>query len=266
MNKALLKATFKANYKVWIIMFAIMLMYSSIIISMYDPNSMEAWDSMLELLPVEILNAMNFNITEPTFLGYIAGYYYGFIIIMFPLIYSIIMGQRMIVRYVDNGSMSFLLATPISRKKIATTQAFYLFISTCILLIVTALLIALFGALMFPGELEFLEFFLLNLNTIGLFVLISSITFAASAIFNDKSQAIGFGAGIPIFFFVIDMLAGVNEKLDFLKYFTIFSLFNTDRILKLNPMIYLNISILFISGLLIYYMGIRVFMKKDLHI
>ncbi len=266
MNKALLKSTLKANYKVWIIMFGIMLMYSSIIISMYDPNSMEAWDSMLELLPVEILNAMNFNITEPTFLGYIAGYYYGFIIIMFPMIYTIIMGQRMIVKYVDNGSMSFLLATPISRKKVATTQAFYLFISTCVLLIITALLIALFGSLMFPGDLEIIKFLLLNLNTIGLFVLISSITFATSAIFNDKSQAIGFGAGIPIFFFVIDMLAGVSDKLDFLKYFTIFSLFNTDLILELDPLIYFNIIILFISGLFIYWLGIKVFIKKDLHI
>lgn len=266
MSLSLLKATFKANYKLWLIMFFVMLMYSSIIVSMYDPNNMAAWESMLELFPEEILKAMNFNIVSPTFLGYIAGYYYGFIMIMFPMIFVIISGNRMIAKYVDNGSMSFLLATPNTRQKIAITQAVYMLLSTILLIFITALLILLFGTLMFPGNLEIGKFMLLNLNIIGLFVILSGITFFASCLFNESRQAIGVGAGVLIVFFVINMLAGVNDQLDFLKYFTVFTLFDTEKIIQLNVIIYVHMMILYSIGLSFYFAGVKIFNVKNLHI
>ena len=266
MSFSLLKATFKANYKLWLIMFFVMLMYSSIIVSMYDPNNMAAWESMLELFPQEILKAMNFNIVSPTFLGYIAGYYYGFIMIMFPMIFVIISGNRMIAKYVDNGSMSFLLATPNTRQKIAITQAVYMLLSTILLILITALLILLFGSLMFPGDLEVGKFFLLNLNIIGLFVLLSGICFFASCLFNESRQAIGVGAGVLIGFFVINMLAGVNNELAFLKYFTVFTLFNTEKIIQLDSIIYIQMFILYLVGFIFYLGGIKIFNIKNLHI
>ena len=266
MNKALLKATFKANYKVLLILFLVMLMYSSIIITMYDPNSMDAWDAMLDLMPEQLISAMNFVLLAPTFLGYVAGYYYGFIMVMFPMIYSIILGQRVIARYVDNGSMSFLLSTPISRKKVAITQGFYVLTSTITLILVTALLILLFGEIMFPGDMELVPFTILNLNMISLFVAISGITYLASCIFNDKSQAIGFGSGIPIGFFVIDMLVGASDKLSILKYFTIFTLMNPEMVLDKDPFVFVNIAILLVIGFGAYVAGIIIFNRKDLHI
>ncbi|MBN2268100.1 MAG: ABC transporter permease subunit [Acholeplasmataceae bacterium] len=266
MNWTLFKATLKANYKVLIIIFLILMMYSSIIIGMYDPSSMEAWDAMLSLLPESLLKAMNFTMDEASFLGYIAGYYYGFIIVMFPLIYIAIIGQRMIARYVDTGSMSFLLATPNTRKKIATTQGLYLFVSTMVLLILTALMILIFGILMFRGELSIGRFIILNLNVIALFVLLSGIAFLASAAFNEVRLAVSIGAGIPFGFFIVEMLSGVSEDLSFLRYFTPFTLFNTSKILASDSIVWLHMGVLVILGLICYIVGVYIFDKKDLHI
>lgn len=266
MNKALFKATLRSNYKLFLIIFAVMIMYSAIVISMYDPNSMEAWEAMLSMFPDELLRAMNFNIIDPTLLGYIAGYYYGFIIVMFPMIYISIIGQRVIAQYVDNGSMSFLLATPNTRKKIVTTQALYMLLSTILLILSIAVLIYLFGLVMFPGQLDILPFVLLNANVIGLFVLLSSISFFASCLFNEVKLAVGFGAGLPIFFFVVNMLANINDELSILKYVTVFTWFDSSRILSLSPSIYLHMLLLYTIGFLFYLLGINVFNKKDLHI
>ncbi len=266
MNWTLFKASLKANYKVLIIIFLILLMYSSIIIGMYDPASMDAWDAMLSLMPESLLRAMNFTMDEASFLGYIAGYYYGFIIIMFPLIYIAIMGQRMIARFVDTGSMSFLLATPNTRVKVATTQAVYLLISTMVLLLLTALMVMLFGVSMFPGELSIGRFIVLNLNVMALFVLLSGIAFLASAMFNEVRLAVTVGAGVPFGFFIIEMLSGVSDDLSFLKYFTAFTLFNTSKILASDAIVWLHMGILVILGLGCYSLGIYIFHKKDLHI
>jgi ABC-2 type transport system permease protein len=266
MNIALLRSTLKANYKLWLIMLMVMLMYSTIIISMFDPASMAGWEAILEMMPQEILRAMGFEFVDPTFLGYMAGYYYGFIIIMFPLIYVSIMGQRSIAMYVDNGSMSFLLATPNSRKVIASTQGFYMLMSTVALLIIVALSIFIIGISAYPGDIDFVKFLMLNLNVIGLFVLISGISFLASCIFNETRSAAGFGAGIPIGFYVIHMLANAADDLSFFRFFTIFSLFDTDRILELDPLIYVQMITMYVFGIALYLIGIKIFVKKDLPI
>jgi ABC-2 type transport system permease protein len=266
MNFILLKATIKANYKLLLIMLAIMVMYSTIIVSMYNPDSMESWQAMLEMFPEEVLRAMNFNILDPTFLGYIAGYYYGFIMIMFPMVYVSIMGQRLIARLVDDGSMSFLLATPNSREKIASTQGFYLLLSTTFLITAVACLLAIVGGFLFPGSLTLLPFIVLNINVIALFALLSGISYLASCVFNEVKHATLWGAGIPALFFIINMLANVNDKLSFLRYFTVFSLFDTEKILEKNPVVLFNIVVLLLSGLLCYGLGIIIFKRKDLHI
>lgn len=266
MSWTLFKATLKANYKVFIVIFLILMLYSSIIIGMYDPASMDAWDAMLSLMPESLLKAMNFTMDEASFLGYVAGYYYGFIIVMFPLIYIAIIAQRMIARFVDTGSMSFMLATPMTRKKVAITQGLYLLISTTTLLLLTMGMIMLFGVSMFPGELSIGRFLVLNLNVMALFVLLSGIAFIASAVFNEVRLAVMVGAGIPFGFFIIEMLSGVSDDLSFMKYFTAFTLFNTSKVISSDPIVWLNIGVLLILGMLCYGIGVYVFHKKDLHI
>jgi ABC-2 type transport system permease protein len=266
MNKALLKTTFKSNYIMLIIFFLVLLMYSSIIIGMFDPDNLNAWDSILELYSQEMLNAMGFQLIEASLFGFIAGYLYGFIMLMFPMIYIIILGPRMIVRYVDSGSMSFLLSTPNTRQKIAVTQAFYMSVSIIGLIVIINLVNLVFSELMFPKQMNLYSYFLLNLNLIALLSLLGAISFLSSCLFNDSRLASGVGSGIPIGFFAINMLSNVSEDLNFLKYFTVFSLFDSNHAAIQSNRVYLNVAILLISSLVLYFIGISIFKKKDLHI
>jgi ABC-2 type transport system permease protein len=50
-------------------------------------------DAYLALLPQEMVRGMNFSMIEPNLTGYMAGYFYGFLILLFPLIYSDHHGQ-----------------------------------------------------------------------------------------------------------------------------------------------------------------------------
>ena len=46
-----------------------------------------------------------------------------------PLVFSIMLANKLIMGYIDNGSMAYLIATPNTRFKIVFTQALFLIIS-----------------------------------------------------------------------------------------------------------------------------------------
>ena len=79
-------------------------------------------------------------------------------------------------------------------------------------------------------------------------------------------QYYAFGAGIPLCFYLIKMLANMGEKLDVMKYFTIFSLLPTDLIVAKDPqVIFYNIA-LAVIGIVLFTGGILVFNRKDFSI
>ena len=46
-----------------------------------------------------------------------------------PMVFSIMLANKLIMGYIDNGSMAYLIATPNTRFKIVLTQALFLIIS-----------------------------------------------------------------------------------------------------------------------------------------
>jgi len=260
----LLKSNIRSNFVIFLIFVAIMMMYLSIITSMYDPEIIGAMDAYLELLPQEMVRAMNFSMIEPNLTGFMAGYFYGFLILLFPLIYTAIMANRAIAGYVDSGSMGFLLSTPNPRWKIALTQAYFLIASIKLLILVTMLMGILISSALFPGELDLWRFVLLNIGAILLYFAISGIGFFASCLFNETRFSLALGAGLPLMFLLMKMLADVDEKLAGIGRASLISLFNPKAILALDSSVLPSFIALFAIGLVLYAAGIVVFSKKDL--
>ncbi len=82
-SKPLFKATIKQNYIVFIIILAVLMFYLSIIIQMFDPSTQDTLDEMLKVLPQGLVSAMGFSDAGTTLLGFVASYFYGFLIINF---------------------------------------------------------------------------------------------------------------------------------------------------------------------------------------
>jgi ABC-2 type transport system permease protein len=260
----LLKSTIRSNLVVFIIFLAILTMYLGIIASMYDPEVIGAMDAYIELLPQEIVRGMNFNMVEPNLTGFLAGYFYGFLILLFPLIYTAIMANRAIASYVDSGSMGFLLSTPNPRWKIALTQAVFLLGSIKLLILFTAVVGVVISEAMSPGELDIWRFVLLNIGTILLYYAISGIGFFASCLFNETSRSLALGAGLPVLFLLMKLLSDVDERLSGIGRASLISLFDPAAILARDSSMLPSFLALFAIGTILYAAGIWVFVKKDL--
>jgi ABC-2 type transport system permease protein len=124
MSFTLLKAVFKKNWTLLLIFFGALTMYMAVMVSMYDPSDMEALTSMLKLFPAELMKAMGFSELITDLTGYLASWLYGLLMFGFPMVYCIILGNRLVVKMVDNSSFAYLLSTPNSRVKLLLHKVF----------------------------------------------------------------------------------------------------------------------------------------------
>lgn len=262
-SKPLLKATIKQNYIVFIIIVAVLMLYLPIIITMFDPSTQESLNEILKVMPQGMIAAMGFDEIGGTLLDFIGIYFYGFLILLLPMIYTIIVCNRSIASHVDKGSMAYLLSTPNARNKIVKTQAFFIIISITIMIGITTVVGISISNIAYPGELDVSKFLLLNLGALLLYYALTGIGFFSSCLFNDTKNSLMIGAGLPVVFLVIQMISDVGEKTSFLKYFTIFSLFDSDKIIKGDVFLPQFIT-LFIIGIVMYEIGFYVFRKRDL--
>ena len=261
----LLKRTIKANYKILIIFASVLTMYFSIIITMFDPATQDSLKEMMKILPKELISAFGFAFSETSLTGFMSSYLYGMLMLVFPMIYEIIVSINLVAKYVDKGSMAYLISTPNTRVKVVLTQMFFMLGSLLVLIAyITGLGIAISEAA-FPGELDIPKFLLLNAGALLIHFSISSIAFFASCVFSEKRNVTAVASGIPIAFFIIQMLANVGGDLKFLENFTIFSLFDTNAIIN-GDSVLLPFMVLIIITAVLYSGGIAIFHKKDLSI
>lgn len=77
---------------------------------------MIVWDKVLTTLP-----------------GCLAGEFYGLFYVIILAIYTVCAGTKLMAHLIDNGSTAHLLATPVSRTKIAVTQAIPLIVGIIVI-------------------------------------------------------------------------------------------------------------------------------------
>lgn len=266
MNKTLFMSNIKSNWGIFAFIAGMILVYVTTSVALFDPESTEAMIAIFEMLPEGMMKAFGFDNLSTDLTAYLGGYLYGFILLIFPLIYTVILANKLIAKHVDSGSMAYLLATPNSRIEIVLTQAIYLILSTFVLLLFELIVLIGLAEILFPGMLEIGKFLSLNLLTFLVLVIVGGISFLFSCIFNDTKNSIAFGAGVPIVFFVLKMVSEISESVEFLKYFSIYSLVDPERIMNDGSYTAIVCLILVVIGILLYGGAIYIFNKKSIAI
>lgn len=262
-SKPLLKATIKQNYIVLLIIIGVLMVYLPIIVIMYNPDFQDSLSEMMKILPKQMTAAMGFLGETNTLLNFIATYFYGLLILLLPMIYTIVVANRTIAYLVDKGSMAYLLSTPNARLKIAVTQATYLLTSiTLIIAFVTAVGIAICH-MMFPGALDIPGFLILNVGALLLYYALTGIGFFASCLFNDTKNSLMVGGGLPVAFLLFQMISDVGDKADILKYFSLYTLFDPGKIVSGEGYV-VSMIVLAVIAVVMYAAGILSFCKRDL--
>jgi len=266
MNKTIFLASLKANWKLLLTTFSLLLIYQSTIMGMYNPEDTGAMTDLVASLPEGLVTALGYDGLASDLGSFIGTYLYGFIFLIIPLIYIVPIANNLVTRHIDRGSMVYMLATPNTRPKIALTQGVFLYSSTIILLLVSTLTGILIAEALVPGELAIGNYLLLNLVTISMNVVLCGIAFLASCIFSESRQTIAVGVGVPLVFLMLQMTSAFGEKLEFLKYLTLFTVIDVQKIFANHAYAWWSSLIMLAVAGLLMLISIKVFDKRSLNI
>ncbi|MDR2524727.1 MAG: ABC transporter permease [Oscillospiraceae bacterium] len=260
----LYKREMKKSILTLVIFGALMTLYVSVIIGMFDPALMGSLDEWADIMP-ELMAAVGMSAGATTLIGFMSSYLYGFILLVIPMVFTILRANALVAKYVDSGAMVALTAAPVKRGAIAFTQMKAL-VTGIIALVAYAATVELICASKFPGELVVGDLLVLNLGLLCLQLFIGGICFFASCLFNETKHSIAVGAGVPALMFILKMLSNTGEAAKKAKYFTFFTLFNPDGIIAGKASAIAGMIALFAGACALFIAAVTVFSKKDLHI
>lgn len=266
MNKTLFLVNLKSNWGIMLFVALFLMIYVGTAVTMYDPESIDTMEQMFQLLPEGMLKAFGFDNLGTDLTGYLGHYLYGFIAIVFPLIYLIITSNKLVAKHVDSGSMAYLLTTPATRISVAVTQAVSLVFGLVVIFVVDVGILIALCLSMYPGLLDVGRFLVLNFTTLMALIVAGGVGFFFSCLFNDARYSLALGGGIPIAFFVFKMVSEIGEELASLKYLSLFSVVHIDKILE-DPTYGVGVGlILFGVAVALYASATVVFNRKSLAI
>lgn len=261
-NKALLLKELKGLIKLLAIFAAILTLYISMIIAMYDPSIIGTINQFRETMP-ELMAIVGMNGTSDSLTGFMISYLYGFILLMFPMIFSFFCAYKLVGKYIDKGSLSVLLSAPVSRLSIILTETAAAVIGLLILLLYITATELVCSVIQFPDETEIAGLLQINFGLFALHLFILGIGFLCAVSFNDLKGSIGAGAGIPVLSYVITMLGNAGEKTAAFRYLSFFSLYDPSGLVREEPAAYIGTAVLLTGAWLLFGLSAVIFSKRD---
>ncbi|MCA0756357.1 ABC transporter permease subunit [Paenibacillus sp. N4] len=262
MNKALFVSSFQRTAKLYGIFTALILFYLIVIIGMYT-SSVEA--DPFEMLPEGMKDAFGLGAGMNGLTGFVASSFYGVSFVIFMMILCIMAANQLMAHLVDRGSMAYLLSTPVSRRKIATTQAAVL-ITGLFALTGIALGAGLLAAPLLAEQAEFDRHAFVQLNVTGflLFFVISGYSFLFSSLFNDAKHSLAASGGLSVLFYMIHLIGNMTDNHEWLDYLTPLSLFEPAAIAAGEVNVALHAVSLGAAGIALYASAVYLFSRRDL--
>lgn len=263
MNKALFLRELRAQWKLAALFAAVLSLYIGMIIRLFDPDLGRGIAALSSAMP-QLFAAFGMMGPVGTLTQFMANYLYGFLLVVLPMLMILILCVRLLARYVDSGAMACLLATPASRAQIVRTQGSVLLLFVAALQVYVTALGAICAQVMFPGALDGWAFLRLNAATLGLHVFLYGICFFPACVFDRIRNASGIPGALLIAFVLLQMLAQMGEKLDFLRFLTPLTLYDPDGILAGKDGAAVGAAVLALSGLALMHAGVECFKRRDL--
>jgi ABC-2 type transport system permease protein len=226
----------KANVKslvIWsaIVTFLIMIAVAKFSAFAGNPEML----AMLDSIPPAMLDAMNmraFNLTT------LSGFY-GLMFIYFGLMGAIaaaMWGSDIISKEERNKTVEFSLVLPVSRSRVITAKALAALVN-CILFVLITWAVSLLAVQTYNPDRAFLEFLALEMQAMFMIELIFlAVGLLLGCAMKQYKRSASTAVAIILATYFMSIISGMQEKLDFLKYFTPFKYFDAGELFRSGKM------------------------------
>lgn len=216
----------KVNFKSFIIWLSVLIVIFLVVYLIYpyiiNDGAISKMDEMMEMFPEGMLKAFNMDIISmSTAYGWLKTEGFTFILLIIGM-YSSYLGGTILLKEESDKTIEYLGSLPIKRSSIVTSKVlvglFYI--------IMMVALLGLFNyiALTLSGDLNTKEFILLSIIPLLVALPLFSLSLFISTFMHKTKKIIGLSIGMVFIFYVISTLSEISEKVEKLKYFSLYTL------------------------------------------
>lgn len=257
MIKRELKYNFK-SFLIWtIITLVIFLVVFLVYPSITNSDNIKMMDEMMKLFPPEVLKAFNMDIASiDTAYGWLKTEGYIFVLLITGC-YGAILGTNILLKEENDKTIEYLNSLPIKRNNIVINKT----IVGLIYIIILIILLGIFNyiGLSLSGDFDKKQYLLLSMTPLFPTILTYFICLFLSTLTHKSKKMLGVSLGFVLISYILQTISTISESVEFLKYFSVFTLADTRNIITkttLNPtMILITIvlsSIFFILTIINY--------------
>ena len=256
----------KANLKslvIWSVIIALLIFMAAAKFTAFagDPEMLKIMDSLPPAM-LDVFNMRAFNLTT------ISGFY-GIMFIYFGLmgaIASAMWGSDIISKEERDKTVEFSLVLPVSRSRVITAKALAALVN-CVAFVLITWGMSLVAVQSFNPDQAFNSYLALQMRAMFVIELIFlSLGLLLGCVMKQYKRSASIAVGIILATYFMSIVSGMQEKLDFLKWFTPFKYFDAADLFHTGQM---NSTYLLISlGIIVVCVALAYFTynKRDLYI
>lgn len=268
MNRALFRAMLKQHGKKMAKLSTGIILYESLLTWVYPALSENpAITQIAESIPSAVKTV--FGVSEEarvdTFEAFISAQFFARIWVMLMALYNVETANELLAKLVDDGSLAFLLSTPVPREELFSTQALLLLTANALLVLAT--LTGLYcGAYRFGISINRWRYFRFGILGFAFYTLIGAYSLFFSAWLTEGEHALTFAAGLTLAFYALDVAGGLSDTLSWTRKLSLFQWYKPQEVLEgtVDPAV--SILGLTAGAVILFNLGIQVFKEKDLAI
>src|SRR5690625_917536 len=230
-------------------------------------SSDDSYADLLEVMPKEMLDAIGMTGNIANFNDYLNMNFYNSIYLYVLMAFTIVFIAKLVAKPMGDTSLVYYLNSSVSRTQFLGSQIIT-FIIGLIFMVVFSVLSVILSKWIFVQDLsfEYTNFLKMNVTIIMIFFLLGSICFLINTLVNNNSEAVAYSALLIGLQYILDIFNNISGELGTLKYLTVFSIYNTDKIYNDYTYFVLSSLIMLIAGVIFYITSFIQFKRRDLNL
>lgn len=252
----MIKREFKCNFKSFCLWMGVLIGMFLIVYIIYPfimtDEAMKSIDEMVKTFPESIMKAFNMDVSSiSTTYGWVKSEGLMYMLIVIGL-YASNLGYNIVLKEEYDKTIEYLSFVPVRRNDILTSKIIvgvsYIVLMTVILCLFN------FFALLVSSSFDVKEFLLLSVGPILVGIPLFFINMYIATFTLKPKKSIGIGLSLVLIFYIISIVSELSENVNFMKYFSIYTLADTRNIIDTSSLsiiciiISIGLSLLFMSG------------------
>lgn len=223
------------------------------------------YTEMLDTIPEQLRQALGVSGDQTQYFGFLTANYYNSLHLYFMMALVLLLGHRLVSKPIDDTSLNYFLNGALPRASYLIARlVFFLLASVGIAVVSLASMVL--GQLVFDwgSPIEWRGMVVLNVNLLVLFLFLGSVVFLIRMLTNTGVEALAGSTGLVIFQYFLSMVEPLSPHLSFLRYFTVFSLFDVDRHVGNTGVFAAVVLGLTAASVAVSAVSVQLFRRKDL--